>query len=116
MQIFRGALPDSGSPPHGMRKLRSMMPLPSRAAFKKVFDWLHNVHLSEVNALQRKSHFFFWELHRLSPNFHIHVSVSDKYIPRIGPHISCSGIGRLILVMRCGMAQLGCGMAQQGAA
>ncbi len=24
----------------------------------------------------------------LSPNFHIHVSVSDLYIPRIGPHIS----------------------------
>ncbi len=23
----------------------------------------------------------------LSPNFHIHVSVSDLYIPRIGPHI-----------------------------
>ncbi len=27
------------------------------------------------------------ELRRLSPNFHIHVSVSDLYIPRIGPHI-----------------------------
>jgi hypothetical protein len=24
----------------------------------------------------------------LSPNFHIHVSVSDLYIPGIGPHIS----------------------------
>ncbi len=23
----------------------------------------------------------------LSPNFHIHVSVSDLYIPRIGPHV-----------------------------
>jgi hypothetical protein len=31
--------------------------------------------------------FLFWELHGLSPNFHIHVSVSDLYIPRIGPHI-----------------------------
>jgi hypothetical protein len=30
--------------------------------------------------------FLFWELHGLSPNFHIHVSVSDLYIPRIGPH------------------------------
>jgi hypothetical protein len=29
----------------------------------------------------------FWELRRLSPNFHIHVSVSDLYIPRIGLHI-----------------------------
>jgi hypothetical protein len=27
------------------------------------------------------------ELHSLSPNFHIHVSARDLYIPRIGPHI-----------------------------
>ena len=33
----------------------------------------------------------------LSSNFHIHVSVSDLYIPRIGPHTSCSRIGRSIL-------------------
>jgi hypothetical protein len=31
--------------------------------------------------------FLFWELRGRSPNFHIHVSVSDLYIPRIGPHI-----------------------------
>jgi hypothetical protein len=31
--------------------------------------------------------FLFWELRGLSPNFHIHVSVSDLYISRIGPHI-----------------------------
>jgi hypothetical protein len=31
--------------------------------------------------------FLFVELRGLSPNFHIHVSVSDLYIPRIGPHI-----------------------------
>ncbi len=30
--------------------------------------------------------FLFWELRGLSPNFHIHVSVSHLYIPRIGPH------------------------------
>ncbi len=30
--------------------------------------------------------FFFWELLSLSPNFHIHVSVSDLFIPRIGPY------------------------------
>jgi hypothetical protein len=29
----------------------------------------------------------FWELRGLSPNFHIHVSVSNLYIPRISPHI-----------------------------
>ncbi len=27
--------------------------------------------------------FLFWKLRGLSPNFHIHVSVSDLYIPRI---------------------------------
>jgi hypothetical protein len=32
--------------------------------------------------------FLFWELCGLSPNFHIHVSVSNSYILRIGPHIS----------------------------
>ncbi len=31
--------------------------------------------------------FLFWELRGLNPNYHIHVSVSDLYIPRIGPHI-----------------------------
>ncbi len=41
--------------------------------------------------------FLFWELCSLSPNFHIHVSVCDLYIPRIGPHISCSRIGRSIV-------------------
>jgi hypothetical protein len=40
---------------------------------------------------------FFWELHGLSPNFHFHVSVSDLYIPRIGPHISSSRKGRPIV-------------------
>ncbi len=32
--------------------------------------------------------FLFWELHGLSHNFCIHVSVSDLYILRIGPQIS----------------------------
>ncbi len=30
--------------------------------------------------------FLSWELLGLSPSFHIHVSVSDLNIPRIGPH------------------------------
>ncbi len=38
--------------------------------------------------------FLFWELRGLSPNFHTHVSVSDLYIHRIGPHVSCIRIGR----------------------
>jgi hypothetical protein len=32
--------------------------------------------------------FLFWELGSRSPNIHIHVSLSDLYIPGIGPHIS----------------------------
>jgi hypothetical protein len=38
--------------------------------------------------------FLSWELRSLSTNFHIHVSVSDLYFPRIGPHISCGRIDR----------------------
>ncbi len=55
--------------------------------------------------------FLFWELRGLSPNFHIHVSVSDFYIPRIGPHISCSRIGRSIVGVYCinGSQKLECG-------
>jgi hypothetical protein len=41
--------------------------------------------------------FLFWELRGLSPNFHIHVSVSDLSIPRISPNISCHRIGRSIV-------------------
>ncbi len=47
------------------------------------------------HTLQRQ--FLFWELRGLSPNFHIHVSVSDLYIPRIGPHISSRRKGRPIV-------------------
>jgi hypothetical protein len=32
--------------------------------------------------------FSFSGIADLSPNFHIHVSMNDLYIPRIGPHIS----------------------------
>ncbi len=39
--------------------------------------------------LHRRSHYVFpeKELRGFSPSFHIHVSVSDLYIPRFGPHI-----------------------------
>jgi hypothetical protein len=39
----------------------------------------------------------FWELRGLSPNFHINVSVSDLYIPWIGPHIPSTRKGRSIV-------------------
>ncbi len=41
--------------------------------------------------------FLFWKLRGLSPNFHIHVSVIDLYISRIGPHISSRRISRSIV-------------------
>ncbi len=41
--------------------------------------------------------FLFWELRGLSPNFYIHVSVSDLNIPSIGPHISSSRNGSSIV-------------------
>jgi hypothetical protein len=41
--------------------------------------------------------FLFREWRGLSPNFHIHVSVSDLYSPRNGPHISSSRKGRPIV-------------------
>ncbi len=37
------------------------------------------------------------ELRALNPNFHIHMSVIDLYIPRIGHIFSCNRIGRLIM-------------------
>jgi hypothetical protein len=36
------------------------------------------------------------ELRGFSPNFYIHVPVSDLYIPTFGPPIFCSRIGRPI--------------------
>ncbi len=41
--------------------------------------------------------FLFWELRCFSPNFHIHVSVSNLYSPRIVLHISSSRIGRPLM-------------------
>jgi hypothetical protein len=55
--------------------------------------------LQRTNTENPKQIFPEKELRSLSPNFFIHVSVSDLFIPRIGPHISCSRIGRSILGM-----------------
>ncbi len=41
--------------------------------------------------------FLFWEWRGLSPNFHINVSFSNLYIPRISLHISSSRTGRPIV-------------------
>ncbi len=49
--------------------------------------------------LQRQFRLYisFLGIARPQPNFYIHVSVSDLYIPRIGPHISSSRKGRPIV-------------------
>jgi hypothetical protein len=51
------------------------------------------------STLQRKSHLCIPFLGIAQPysQFKIHVSVSDLYVPRIGPHNSCSRIGRSIV-------------------
>ncbi len=58
----------------------------ARANFLKEYtsEREHGVHCNE-NPIYVS--FLLWELRGLSPNFHIHVSVSDLYILRIGPHI-----------------------------
>ncbi len=66
-----------------------------------IFYTVPQLHISLLCSctLQRKSHLCipFLGLRGLSPSFHIHVSVSDLYIPRIGPHICCSIKGRSIV-------------------
>jgi hypothetical protein len=51
---------------------------------EKVRDLLGREHCNE-NPIYV---FLFWELRGLSSNFHILVSVSDLFIPRIGPYFS----------------------------
>jgi hypothetical protein len=56
----------------------------ARTIIKFVFvDTLAVIHCNEKPIYV----LLFWELRSLSPNFHIYVSVSVLYIPRIGPHI-----------------------------
>jgi hypothetical protein len=45
-------------------------------------DWIAHCNENPIHVI------LFWELRGLSPNLHIHVSVSDLYIPKMGPHIS----------------------------
>ncbi len=50
-------------------------------ATKKGDAWLRRVRGENLIYV-----FHFWELRGLSPHFHIHVSMSDLYFPRIGPN------------------------------
>ncbi len=50
--------------------------------------------------------FLFWELCGLSPNFHIHVSVSDCFIPKSVHIFPCSRIGRPILEIYKSLADI----------
>jgi len=62
---------------------------------EKFLTLLHNTALQRQFCLY--CIFLFWEWRGLSPNFHIHVSVSDLYIPRISLHMSSSRTGRPIV-------------------
>jgi hypothetical protein len=49
-----------------------------------------------------------------APNFHIHVSVSDLYIPRIGPHIfGCIKIDRPIREVYKSLTDMSVGTGRQ---
>ncbi len=56
---------------------------------KQDFFTLDGIHKKEYTATKIPFLYSFSGgiVRRLSPNFHIHVSVSDLYIPRIGQHI-----------------------------
>jgi hypothetical protein len=60
------------------------------------------VPFKEVSSLQRhgtknsKQIFPEMKLHGLVPNFHIHVSLSDLYIPMIGPPILLQKRGLIV--------------------
>jgi len=53
--------------------------------------------LQRQNAENLKQIFLEKEYRGLSPNFHIHVSVSELYIPTMGLHVLVEEICRLIL-------------------
>ncbi len=59
-----------------------------KLAALKTYSW-RVLHVICLNALQTRSDYVFLEikLRGLVLNFHIHVSVSDLYIPTIGPPI-----------------------------
>ncbi len=69
------------------------IPQGDRPHFLSASKVLYNIHCNENPTYV----LYFWEERGLSPNFHIHVSVSDLYSPRIGLHISSSRIGRPIV-------------------
>jgi hypothetical protein len=64
-------------------------------------EWLHLVHcttaLQRQNAEYLKQIFPEKEYWGLSPNFHLHVSVSESYIPKMGLPVLLEEICRLIL-------------------
>jgi hypothetical protein len=72
-----------------------------RYRFVPVYQYALAIHCNE-NPIYV---FLLWELRGLSPNFHIHVSVSDLYIARIGPNIflqqnrqiDCGGISKSLI-------------------
>jgi hypothetical protein len=64
--------------------------IPASPSCKTLFLRYVSILLFQYPHCNEKSSYVFpeKELRGLSPNFHIHVSVSDLYIPRIGPQIS----------------------------
>jgi hypothetical protein len=66
---------------HGRNKIVFLRYLTVSATCRKYYFSLTHYKENPILVFPEK------ELRGLSPNFHIHVSVSDLYILRIGPHI-----------------------------
>ncbi len=71
--------------------------LPSKLPFQYKSRFPRSYPLTQLSlALQQKSNLCI-PLRGLCPSFPIHVSVSDTYNPRIGPHIFCGRKGKSIV-------------------
>ncbi len=73
---------------HSVRKVvHALLHIKTFGNERVVHDILMNVAHCNENPIYV---FLIWEIRGLSLNVYIHVSMSDLYIPRIGPHFSCS--------------------------
>ncbi len=88
--MAKWSIPEQGVPdPSPGRELCPHLPSPLSQTYQKeaVFSLCSifcDIYCCNENPIYV---FLFWELRGLSTNFHIHVSVSDLHISRIGPHI-----------------------------
>ncbi len=93
---FNNTIPDSSNQNRGQAVVQARSRLPSITIIQYQKQVSTRCSITHCNG-NSVYIFLFWELRGLIPNFHIHVSVSDLNIPRIGPHISSSRKDRPIV-------------------